>query len=189
MYVSCQIWLYSPSDPVLNFRGPRIFYLAVTIVVQLYCNVSIIHCKWKQYRKDTRAISVTILPIRPIRILLNDVPIQDSVNERTIPQLVQNSNSPINNTSYNKILAEVEHIVCFFVYVLAFLLIRAYVDHFITDWDRSSITKQSRILLYILDFGPKFLLSFMFPLMFYFSHKELRTYWKNSLNLCRKSKI
>ena len=170
---------YSITEPVLNFRGPRIFYLAVTVIIQFYCNAHIVVRKWQLYIEDQRSVPQRLVQVQPIRIFLIDNPIQYSTNQRRNSHPIQNSTPRLNNMVYNKILAEVGHIIWFFVNVLFFLLVRAYIDHFIADLDTISIISQSKIKLYILDFGPQLLVSFIFPLIFYFSHKELRIYWKN----------
>ena len=149
------------------------------MIIQFYCNTHIVVRKWQQYIEDQRSVPQRLVQVQPIRIFLNDTPIQDSTNERRNSHPIQNSAPRINNIAYNKIIAEVGHIIWFFVNVLFFLLVRAYIDHIITDLDTISIVSQSKIKLYILDLGPQLLASFIFPLIFYFSHKELRIYWKN----------
>ena len=189
MLYSIVILFYSLSGQTLNFRGPRIFYLVVTVIIQIYCNVHIALCKWQQYNEDTKKIPRGHVRIPPIRIFLNDMPIQDSASERSISEPIPDSVSRVNNVAYNKILAEVTHIILFFIYALFFLLIRAYIDHIITDSDTYSIINQFKIKLYILDLAPQFLVTFMFPLMFYFSHIELRIYWKNCFRICRRKQF
>ena len=183
------ILFYSLSGQTLNFRGPRIFYLVVTVIIQIYCNIHIAFRKWQQYKEETRNIQHQLAPIPLIRIFLNDEPFQDSIYNRSISEPIPNSGSRVNNVAYNKILAEVTHIILFFIYALFFLLIRAYIDHFITDLDTYSIINQFKMKLYILDSAPQFLVAFMFPLMFYFSHIELRTYWKNCFRVCRRKQF
>ena len=183
------ILIYSFSGQTLDFRGPRIFYLVVTIIIQLYCNVHIVLRKWQQYKEENRNIQHGRVSIPIIRIFLNDNPIQASTNERSISEPIPNSVARINNVAYNKVLAEVTHITLFFIYVLFFLTIRAYIGHFISELDTHSIINQSKIKLYILNFAPQFLVTFMFPLMFYFSHIELRIYWKNCFRICRRKQF
>ena len=160
--------------------------MVVTIIIQLYCNVHIVLRKWQQYKEENRNIQHQLVSFPIIRIFLNDNPIQDSANERSIPEPIPNPVARINNVAYNKVLAEVTHITLFFIYVLFFLIIRAYIEHFISDLDTHSIINQSKIKLYILNFAPQFLVTFMFPLMFYFGHIELRIYWKNCFRICRR---
>ena len=178
-YINARFIFYSLTEPVLNFRGPRIFYLVVTVIIQFYCNAHIVVRKWQLYTKDKRSVPLRLVQVQPIRNFLIDNPIQDDTNERRNIHPIQHSTPRLNNIAYNKIIAEVGHIIWFFVNVLFFLLVRAYLDYFITDLDTISIISQSKIKLYILDFGPQLLVSFIFPLIFYFSHKELRIYWKN----------
>ena len=154
------------------------------MIIQFYCNAHIVVRKWQQYIKEQRSIPQRLVQVQPIRIFLNDTPIQHSANERRNSLPIQNSAPRLNNIAYNKIIAEVGHIIWFFVNVLFFLLVRAYIDHIITDLDTISIVSQSKIKLYILDLGPQLLASFIFPLILYFSHKELRLYWKNYFRSC-----
>ena len=133
MLYSIIILFYSSAGQTLNFRGPRIFYLVVTVIIQIYCNAHIALCKWQQYKEETKDLPRGVVRIPPIRIFLNDMPIQDSINERSISEPIPNLVLRVNNKAYNKILAEVTHIILFFIYALFFLLIRAYIDHVITD--------------------------------------------------------
>ena len=90
--------------------------------------------------------------------------------------------------AYNKILVDLKHLLFILLYTISTLILKVLRTHFLDCLDWTSIDKESKLLLYIFDFAPKILILFMFPLMFYFSHKELRAYWKNTLNMCRKSK-
>ena len=131
---------------------------------------------------------LVIFRYEPIRILLNGRPISSSSNERSVPVPVSNQNIHLNNMAYNKILVDLKHLLFFFLYAISTLILKALRLHFLDRLDWTSIDKESKLLLYIFDFAPKILILFMFPLMFYFSHKELRAYWKNTFNMCCKSK-
>ena len=98
-----------------------------------------------------------------------------------------NQNSHLNNSVYNKILPEIKHITCLFVYVLFYLIIRKFRLNIIQNSDIKSITQKSKTLLYVLDFGPINILMLLYPLMFYLCHKELRTYWKNQFTCLRRN--
>ena len=154
-------------------------FLGVTAVVLLSCNVHIVYRKLRQCKEEKSTERN-----RPVRIFLNSNPISDSNNDAEIPIQNHNTSLKLNTTAYNKMLAEIKHTVCFCVCVVFFMVLRACRNHLITYWDGDN---PSKILLYTLDFGPRILFSFVFPLMFYYSHPELRTYWKNTLKICRKN--
>ena len=154
-------------------------FLGVTTVVLLSCNAHIIYRKWRQCKEEKNTERN-----RPIRIFLNANPISGSNNDAEIPIQDHNPSLKLNTTAYNKMLAEIKHTVCFCACVVFFMVLRACRSHLITYWDGDN---PSKILLYILDFGPRILFSFVFPLMFYCSHAELRTYWKNTFKICRRN--
>ena len=97
----------------------------------------------------------------------------DADNNRKNQGQNANQNFHLNNTVYNKILPEIKHITCLFVYVLFYLIIRKFRLNIIQNSDIKSITLKSKTLLYVLDFGPINILMLLYPLMFYLCHKEL----------------
>lgn len=171
------------TDAVLLFRGPATLYAVVTVVLQFYCNSHILYCKWQEYKKDKERISERNVRNVP-RILVNVRPMSGSINERSVSVSASNQTFNLNNLPYNKILADAKHIICLFIITLFFLTSKPISNNILYTLDSKSIHNESKILLYILDFGSKILLSFMYPLMFYISHKELRTYWKNAFSIC-----
>ena len=167
--------------------GPAIFTVSVTVLVQFYCNIHIIYCKLKLYNEEIeRFINRRVPGVSP-QILLNDIPIPNAVEFRKNLPGVRDQNISLNNVSYNKILTDMKHILCLFAFIMFLLITKSVRNRFMKNMDWRAINNEYKIMLYILDFGPKFLLSFLFPLIFYISHKELRTYWKNSLIFCRSN--
>lgn len=163
MCVWSQVLFFSPSDPTHWFKGPKTLFNILTAALQIYCNIHIVYCKWQQYKEDK------------------------SAEERSIQAPAINQHFHLNTIAYNKILADLKHIFSFLVYLALTFTLRRLRYHFMIDFDKLTIKNQSKIFLYLLDFGPKMLLFFVFPLIFYCTHKELRTYWKNSFTICRKN--
>ena len=159
--------------------------ISVTVLVQFYCNIHIIYCKLRVHKEENKSVVNRGVSNASPQILLNDGPIHDSVGSRANSQRVLNQKINLNTVSYNKILADMKHILCLFAFVMFFFVTKSINNQFKKHIDWRTINNEYRIILYILDFGAKLLLSFLFPLIFYISHKELRTYWKNSLIFCR----
>ena len=154
-------------------------------MVQFYCNIHIIYCKWRLYKEENERFVSRRVPDVPPQILLNDRPISNSAGLRENSPRIINQNINLNTISYNKILTDMKHILCLFAFVMFLLITKSVRNRFMKNMDWREINNEYKIMLYILDFGPKFLLSFLFPLIFYISHKELRTYWKNLFICCR----
>ena len=155
------------------------------MVTLLYCNIRIDYLKWKQ-NKDEKD-SKRSVQIQPIRIIPNDRPLTDSNANVEMRTPNQNQGIQLNTRRYNKIIAEMKHTLTFCFSAAFIFIIRASQNHFVTYWDGAPITSQSKIMLYILDLGWVMLFSFIFPLLFYYSHQELRTYWKNTFKICRRN--
>ena len=154
-------------------------------MVQFYCNIHIIYYKLRLWKEENERLVSRRVPDVPPEILLNDRPISNSVGFRANSPRVINQNISLNTVSYNKILTDMKHILCLFAFLMFFLLTKPARHYFMKNMDWRVINDEYKIIPYILDFGSKFLLSFLFPLIFYISHKELRTYWKNSFTFCR----
>ena len=161
--------------------------VSVTIFVQFYCNIHIIYCKLRLHKEENERIANARVSDLSPQILLNDRPIPNTVRSRANSLRVLNQKTYLNTVSYNKILIDMKHILCLFAFVMLFFITKSMRHQFIKHIDWRAIYNEYRIVPYILDFGPKFLLSFLFPLIFYISHKELRTYWINSFICCRKN--
>ena len=154
-------------------------------MIQFYCNIHIIYFKLRLHKEENERAFNRRVSVASPQILLNDRPIQNSVGSRANSPRVINQNINLNTISYNKILTDMKHILCLFAFVMFLLITKAVRNRYMKNMDWRAIDNEYKIILYILDFGPKFLLSFLFPLIFYISHKELRTYWKNSFTFCR----
>ena len=155
------------------------FIAPIFLIILLYCNCRIIYCKWQQNRQEKDVVI-------PIQILPNGREINDDRNNTHNHDQGSNQSFRLNNTTHNKILSEIKHITWVFVcFIVVFLTLRFRSD--MIQSDIKSITLQSKIWLYLLDFGPAILLMLLYPLMFYFSHKELRTYWKNQFTYLRRN--
>ena len=134
------------------------------IFSQLYCIGHILYCKWKQSKKEA--------------IIVPSIRINDQLQQHQL----QNHPRQLNTSKNNKILVEVKHLVCFlfFLFINAFLRYRrtsiAVIDS--TTW-----LQESPIGLYFTDLTDKLLIMFIYPLLFYISHPELRNYWKSHLNI------
>ena len=150
------------------------------LITLLYCNCHIIYFKWQQNRKKKDDVI-------PIQILPNEREVDDARNNRQNQGQSSNENFLLNNTIHNKILPEMKHITLALVYMLFGLGVIRFRSNMIQSCDIRCITLQSKALLYILDFGPVSLFMLLYPLMFYFSHKELRTYWKNQFTCLRRN--
>ena len=157
--------LFHPS------KLPRNVLLVITVILQLYCNIHITYSKWQQFKAEKNNVV-------PIRILLNDSPIFVSNENPTLR---------LNTTAYNKILVDVKHIICFSIFATCIIVFGSLKKWIFLNLNSMSFTNESKILFYVFDFGKKLLLYFIFPLVFYFSHKELRTYWKNTFTVCRRN--
>ena len=132
------------------------------MIVQLYCNSHILYCKWKQHREEKKLIVPRIV-------------IQSSDGENN---QIQPPEPPqrLNTSSNNKILAEVKHLLC----LILFPLVDIVANMFRNSIDVTEIptwVEMSRVWFYVNDFGGKCLVLFLYPLMFYFSHSELRKYY------------
>ena len=154
--------------------------MPIFVIILLYCNCHIIYCKWQQNRKDKDNVI-------PIRIFINGGEVPDADDNRHNQDQNANSNLNLNNTAHNKILPEIKFITCAVVYLHVALLVIRLRSKMFQDIDITLITQQSKILLYALDLGPTSLLMLLFPIMFYCSHKELRTYWKNQFTCFRRN--
>ena len=165
--------LYFFSTPALFHPSklPGNVLLVATVALQLYCNIHIIYSKWQQYKAEKNNVV-------PIRILLNDSPIFVSNENPTLR---------LNTTAYNKILVDVKHIICFSIFATYIIVFGSLKKWIFLNPNLMSITNESKTLFYFFDFGKMLLLYFIFPVVFYFSHKELRTYWKNTFTLCRRN--
>ena len=177
--------LFSRYDQPRQGSGPAIFSISVTVLVQFYCNIHIIYCKWRLYKEENERFVSRRVPDVPPQILLNDRPISNSAGFRENSPRVINQNINLNTISYNKILTDMKHILCLFAFVIFFLITKSARHQFTKNMDWRAINNEYKIIPYILDFGSKILLSVLFPLIFYISHKDLRTYWKNSFIFCR----
>ena len=155
------------------------------VVTLLYCNIRIDYLKWKQ-NKDEKD-SKRSVQIQPIRIIPNDRPLTDSNANVEMRTPNQNQGIQLNTRRYNKIIAEMKHTLSFSFSAVFIFIIRAGQNHFVTYLDRAPMNIQSKIVLYILDLGWLMLFSFIFPFLFYYSHQELRTYWKNTFKICRRN--
>lgn len=160
-------------------------FKVVLLVTLLYCNIRIDYIKWKQHRDEKD--SGRSVQIQPMRIFLNNGPLTDSNGNAEIHAPNQNQVFQLNTVRYNQIIAEMKHTLSFSFSVAFVFIIRASQNYFVTYWDGAPITSQSKIMLYILDLGWLMLFSFIFPLLFYYSHQELRTYWKNIFKICRRN--
>ena len=154
--------------------------MPIFAIILLYCNCHIIYCKWQQNRKDKDNVI-------PIRILVNggEEPNAD-VNRHNQDQNA-NLSFHLNNTAHNKILPEIKLITCAVVYFHVVLLVVRFRTKMFQNTDINLISQQSKILLYALDFGPISFLMLLYPIMYYCSHKELRTYWKNQFTCFRRN--
>ena len=155
------------------------FLVPIFLITLLYCNCHIIYFKWQQNRKKKDDVI-------PIQILPNEREVYDAHNNRQNQGQSSNKNFLLNNTIHNKILPEIKHIIWVFVYIIVVLIALRFRSDMIQS-DIKSISLQSKIWLYVLDFGPVSLLMLLYPLMFYLSHKELRTYWKNQFTYLRRN--
>ena len=153
----------------------------IILVILFYCNCHIIYCKWQQNRKEKDDVI-------SIYILSNGREISDAHYNRQNHDQRSNQSFRLNNTIHNKILPEIKHITWVFVYIIVVLVALRFRSDMIQS-DIKSISLQSKIWLYVLDFGPVSLLMLLYPLMFYLSHKELRTYWKNQLTCLRRNQV
>ena len=165
---------YSVLSHSKSFLAP-IFIL----VILLYCNCHIIYCKWQQNKKEKDDVV-------PIQILSNGREVYDVHNNKHNHDQRSNQSFRLNNTIHNKILPEIKHITWVLVYIIVVFIALRFRSDMIQS-DIKSITLQSKIWLYLLDFGPAGLLMLLYPLMFYFSHKELRSYWKNQFTYLRRN--
>ena len=159
---------------------PNMILIPIFTIILLYCNCHIIYYKWQQNRKDKDNVI-------PIRILVNEGEVPDADDNRHNRDQNANSNFYLNNTVHNKILPEIKFITCAVVYLHVALLVIRLRSKMFQDIDITLITEQSKILLYALDLGPTSLLMLLYPIMFYCSHKELRTYWKNQFTCFRRN--
>ena len=157
------------------------------IVTVLYYNVRIDYLKWKQHQEEK--VSERSVQNQSMRIVPNGRPLTDSNENGEIPIPNQNQGIQLNTRRYNKIIAEMKHTLTFCFSAAFIFIIRASQNHFVTYWDGAPITSQSKIMLYTLDLGWVMLFSFIFPLLFYYSHQELRTYWKNTFKICRRNQL
>lgn len=149
------------------------FYVAhlltmVTILVQTFCGIRIIYCKWKQWKSDRDSVI-------PIRIL----PHNHEDDDRPPRIQTPDPGHMLNTSLTNKILPDLKHVICFFLSTLTFIFLHIYKKYLFSNFDLIVITKESRLMLYFINLAPRFLFSIIFPLMFYISHKELRNYWKS----------
>ena len=143
---------------------------AVTILVQLFCCIPIIYCKWQQWKKDRNNVI-------PIRILPHN-----HENDDSSPRIQRpDPGRTLNTNLTNKILPDLKHIICFLLSILILSFLHMYRNYLFSNYDLIYITKESTLMLYVINLIPKFLISFVFPLMFYLSHKELRNYWKKTI--------
>jgi hypothetical protein len=155
------------SIPQSDSNIPTIQGLRIVIILlQLYCNCHILYCKWNQSKQET--------------IIAPSIRTNDQLEQ---PQL-QMHQRQLNTISNNKILVEVKHLVFF----LFFLLINGILRicwRSIDVVDSTTWLEVSPIWLYLTDFTDKLLILFIYPLMFYISHPELRNYWRNHLNILK----
>ena len=131
------------------------------VLLQLYCNLHILYCKWKHSKQDT----ITIPTI--------------NINDQLEQPQQQIHQRRLNTSRNNKILVDVKHLVCF----VLFLLINAFLRNRRTSIDivdSSTWLEESPFWMYLTDFTDKLLILFIYPLMFYISHPELRNYWWNN---------
>ena len=143
------------------------FILAFTLLVQLFCCIPIMYCKWQQWKKDRNNVI-------PIRILPHN-----HENDDSSPRIQKPDQGHTLNTSLtNKILPDLKHIICFLLSTLTLSILQIYKKHLFLNYDLIYITKESKLMMHVINLTPKFLFCFIFPLMFYLSHKELRNYWK-----------
>ena len=182
---SFHLLFFRATDPVRNFKGPQALFRVWLIVTVLYCNARIDYLKWKRYQEEK--VSERSVQNQPMRIFPNCLLLADSNENAEIPIPNQNQGIQLNTRRYNKIIAEMKHTLIFCFSAAFIFIIRTCQNHFVAYWDGTPMTSQSKIMLYILDLGWLLLFSFIFPLLFYYSHQELRTYWKNIFKICRRN--
>ena len=146
--------------------------LVALLITQLYCNCHIMFCKWKQFREE-RNMALPIIKMHP-----------SDGDDRPNPSECHIPSPQLNTSTTNKILADAKHLILY----MGFLMIYVVSTWWIKSIDlRDSTTwlKIPLILLYVCDLGMHFLIMFVCPLMFYFSHPELRRYW---LGTCKRTR-
>ena len=138
-------------------------------LVLCYCNGHIAYCKWNHYQQERNSLVAGRLRQH---------------NDGEHHQQPQNPNpqQQINNTSHNTILAEVKHIVCLLLFWSISIVSKATIVSLDTA-DLTPLLESSPIWLRIYDLGPPFLIRFIFPVLFYLSHPELRKYLWDCLSV------
>ena len=122
------------------------------------------YCKWKQLKQE--------------RVVVPDIRINDQLEQ---PQRQMHQGN-LNTARNNKVLVEGKHLLCLLFFLQTNTMLR-YCRSSIDVLDSTTWMEASTIGLYLLDFTDKLLILFVYPLMFYMSHKELRNYWWNCFKI------
>ena len=96
----------------------------VTVGFNLYCHAHIVYCKWQQYREEKENLLPRNVLNKPVSILHNERPISRFRNERSTPVSAPEEHINLNTLAYNKILADVKHIILFLVFLSNFTSIK-----------------------------------------------------------------
>ena len=131
--------------------------LGFTILIQFVATGSIAYEKWKIWQEERRNRVVSLQ--------------MQSQDQMEAPQS-QQVPVGIHNQAYNDVLVELSHLLILLIFIIIGFISKTS-KHTVEQTDLIGI---SRALLYFYDFGATHLLSLIFPICFYVTHPDVKTF-------------